>query len=181
MDVPKAPWRAAVWRRLCPRRYFKAAASRRSPRCFAHFHVQRRAGRGAIVAPTSAFEVCGTSSNPEPKGRRPSLRFEASAREEPGTTKSGVALRNAFTPRLSIFGIIWISLSPHEPREVAMRFRKTLTFLILATALVFALPAWAQQKCVGPSGAGPRPNAVRPYAGWRRPVLQGLRLFSPDA
>ena len=27
-----------------------------------------------------------------------------------------------------------------------MRFRKTLTLLILATGLAFALPAWAQQK-----------------------------------
>ena len=27
-----------------------------------------------------------------------------------------------------------------------MRFRKTLTFLMLATGLVFALSAWAQQK-----------------------------------
>jgi hypothetical protein len=27
-----------------------------------------------------------------------------------------------------------------------MRFRKTLTFLIMATGLVFALSAWAQQK-----------------------------------
>ena len=44
-----------------------------------------------------------------------------------------------------------------------MRFPKTLAFLILATALVFALPAWARQKNVGPSSAGPRPNAVRPY------------------
>jgi Flp pilus assembly protein TadD len=44
-----------------------------------------------------------------------------------------------------------------------MRFRKTLTFLTWATALVFALPAGAQQKNVVPSGAGPRPNAVRPY------------------
>jgi hypothetical protein len=44
-----------------------------------------------------------------------------------------------------------------------MRFRKTLTFLILAMGLVFALSAWAQQKSVGPSGAGLRPNAVRPY------------------
>jgi len=42
-----------------------------------------------------------------------------------------------------------------------MRFRKTLTFLILAMA--FALPTWAHQKNVGPSSAGPRPNAVRPY------------------
>jgi hypothetical protein len=41
-----------------------------------------------------------------------------------------------------------------------MRFRKTLTSLILANALVFALSARAS---VGPSGAGPRPNAVRPY------------------
>ena len=31
-----------------------------------------------------------------------------------------------------------------------MRFRKTLTFLILATGLVFVLPAWAQQKAVAP-------------------------------
>jgi tetratricopeptide (TPR) repeat protein len=44
-----------------------------------------------------------------------------------------------------------------------MRFRKTLASLTLATALVFAQPAWAQQKSVAPSGAGPRPNAVRPY------------------
>src|SRR5208282_5104059 len=67
--------------------------------------------------------------------------------------------------RLPIFGIIPTSIfpSPREPREVAMRFLKTLTFLMLATGLVFVLPAWAQQKSVGPSGAGPRPNAVRPY------------------
>jgi hypothetical protein len=32
-----------------------------------------------------------------------------------------------------------------------MKFRKTLTFLILATALVLALPAWAQQKVVAPT------------------------------
>jgi len=43
-----------------------------------------------------------------------------------------------------------------------MRFRKTLAFLILANALVFALSARAS---VGPSGAGPRPNGRRgdPY------------------
>jgi len=63
-----------------------------------------------------------------------------------------------------------------------MGFRITLTSLILANALVFALSAWAQQKNVGPSSAGPRPNAVRPYvacasAGWRRAVFQALRLF----
>jgi len=44
-----------------------------------------------------------------------------------------------------------------------MRFRRTLTFLIMAAGLVFALPALARQKGVGPSSAGPRPNAVRPY------------------
>ena len=44
-----------------------------------------------------------------------------------------------------------------------MKFHKTLTFLMLATELIFALATWAQQKSVGPSGAGPRPNAVRPY------------------
>src|SRR5208282_4001472 len=45
MDVPKAPWTAAARRRLCPRPryYFKAAPDRRSPRRFAHFHVQWRA------------------------------------------------------------------------------------------------------------------------------------------
>ncbi len=32
-----------------------------------------------------------------------------------------------------------------------MRFRKTLIFLILATGLVFALSAWAQQKPVAPT------------------------------
>ena len=44
-----------------------------------------------------------------------------------------------------------------------MRFRKTLTFLILAMALIGAPFAVAQPKNVGPSSAGPRPNAVRPY------------------
>ena len=36
--------------------------------------------------------------------------------------------------------------SPRKPREVAMRFRKTLFLLILAAGLVFALSARAQQK-----------------------------------
>ena len=47
-----------------------------------------------------------------------------------------------------IFGIITpsIILSPREAREVAMRFRRSLAFLTLATGLVFALSAWAQQK-----------------------------------
>ena len=44
-----------------------------------------------------------------------------------------------------------------------MRFRKTLTLLILPTALIVASFAVAQPKTVGPSSAGPRPNAVRPY------------------
>jgi hypothetical protein len=44
-----------------------------------------------------------------------------------------------------------------------MGFRKTLTFLILAAELVVPPFAGAQQRNVGPSSAGPRPNAVRPY------------------
>jgi len=39
-----------------------------------------------------------------------------------------------------------IDYMPPQPREVAMRFLKTLTFIILAMGLVFALSAWAQQK-----------------------------------
>ena len=39
-----------------------------------------------------------------------------------------------------------ILVSPRQPREVAMRFQKTLTLLMLAIGLVFALSAWAQQK-----------------------------------
>ncbi|HMD84122.1 MAG TPA: hypothetical protein VKO18_05425 [Terriglobia bacterium] len=44
-----------------------------------------------------------------------------------------------------------------------MKFQKTLTFFILATGLIIAPFAGAQQKNVGPSSAGPGPNAVRPY------------------
>ena len=44
-----------------------------------------------------------------------------------------------------------------------MSFRKTLTFPILAAALIVAPFAGARQRNVGPSSAGPRPNAVRPY------------------
>ncbi len=47
-----------------------------------------------------------------------------------------------------------------------MRFHKTLTFFILATGLVFALSLWAQQKSVGPSSAGPWPNARRRHSGF---------------
>jgi hypothetical protein len=42
-----------------------------------------------------------------------------------------------------------------------MRFRKTLTFLILAMALIFALPSWAQQKPVAP-GLSPAPTGHLP-------------------
>jgi hypothetical protein len=38
-----------------------------------------------------------------------------------------------------------------------MRLRKTLTFLILATGLVFALPAWAQQNPVAPGFSPAKP------------------------
>ena len=55
-------------------------------------------------------------------------------------------------PYWPIFSVISpsIFLSQREPREEAMRFGKTLTFLILAMALVYALPARAQQKLVAP-------------------------------
>jgi hypothetical protein len=66
---------------------------------------------------------------------------------------------------LLVFGIIApsIPLRPRELREVAMRFRLTLTILTLAMTLVVGPCAPAQPKNVGPSSAGPRPNAVRPY------------------
>jgi len=44
-----------------------------------------------------------------------------------------------------------------------LRFPKTQTFFILATTLIVGSFAGAQQKNVGPSSAGPGPNAVRPY------------------
>ena len=44
-----------------------------------------------------------------------------------------------------------------------MRFRLTLTVLTLAMTLAVAPFAVAQPKTVGPSSAGARPNAVRPY------------------
>ena len=44
-----------------------------------------------------------------------------------------------------------------------MKFLKTPPFFILAIGLVFAQSAWAHPKDVEPSGAGPRPNAVRTY------------------
>ena len=45
-----------------------------------------------------------------------------------------------------VWSKIWISLSPRQPRGVAIRFRKTLTFLMLVTGLVLAPSAWAKQK-----------------------------------
>jgi tetratricopeptide (TPR) repeat protein len=36
--------------------------------------------------------------------------------------------------------------SPRKPREVEMRFRKTLTLCILTTGLFFALSSWAQEQ-----------------------------------
>jgi len=40
MKMREAPWTAAARPRLChrPRRYFKAASSRRHPRCLLHSH-----------------------------------------------------------------------------------------------------------------------------------------------
>src|SRR5271157_6164110 len=73
-------------------------------------------------------------------------------------------LASAVTVPIPLVGSrISIFVSPQPPREMAMRFPKTLTFLILATGLIVAPFAGAQQKNVGPSSAGPRPNAVRPY------------------
>ena len=41
--------------------------------------------------------------------------------------------------------------------------RPVVTILMFVIAMILALPMRAQQKSVGPSSAGPRPNAVRPY------------------
>jgi tetratricopeptide (TPR) repeat protein len=76
------------------------------------------------------------------------------------------------------WGKIWILLSPREAREVAMRFRKTLTLLILALGLAFALPAWAQQKPVAP-GLSPAPADVAaslPRHGGVKPPLRYAAL-----
>jgi len=52
-----------------------------------------------------------------------------------------------------------------------MRFPKSLTFLIPTAVLLSALSAWAEQKRVGPSSAGPRPTAARPYVACAAAVL----------
>jgi hypothetical protein len=44
-----------------------------------------------------------------------------------------------------------------------VRRRPVVTILMLIIAVILTLPLRAQQKNVGPSSAGPRPNAVRPY------------------
>jgi hypothetical protein len=41
--------------------------------------------------------------------------------------------------------------------------RPVATILMFILAVILPLPLRAQQKNVGPSSAGPRPNAVRPY------------------
>src|SRR5208283_3334467 len=48
-------------------------------------------------------------------------------------------------------------------REAPMWRRPVVTTLMLIIAVILTLPLRVQQKSVGPSGAGPRPNAVRPY------------------
>jgi hypothetical protein len=54
-----------------------------------------------------------------------------------------------------------------EAREVARRFPKTLTFLILATAMVNALPAGAHKKNVAPTlrSAQKRATGILPVKG----------------
>ena len=61
---------------------------------------------------------------------------------------------------------------------MALRFRKTLTFLILATALVFALPAGAQQKNIAPglSPARAYVAASLPRHGGVKPPLRQADL-----
>ena len=44
-----------------------------------------------------------------------------------------------------------------------MRRRPVVTIVILVISIILTPPRRAQQNSVGPSGAGPRPNAVRPY------------------
>src|SRR5271157_1089537 len=53
--------------------------------------------------------------------------------------------------------------SDSRSREVPMWRRPVVTILMLIIAVILPLAPRAQQKNVGPSGAGPRPNAVRPY------------------
>ena len=91
---------------------------------------------GQVKAVAAATALQGAFARSERYRLRTSTSDEAFDR-------SSAALRYSV-----IFGIIppSILLSPREAREVAMRFRKTLTFLILAMGLAFALPAWAQQK-----------------------------------
>jgi hypothetical protein len=59
-----------------------------------------------------------------------------------------------------------------------MRFPKTLTFFILATALAFALPAWAQQKIVAPTLRSARADVASslPRHGGVKPPLRHADL-----
>ena len=59
-----------------------------------------------------------------------------------------------------------------------MRFRKTLTFLILATGLAFALSAWAQQEPVAPGLSPARADvaASLPRHGGVKPPLRHADL-----
>ena len=52
-------------------------------------------------------------------------------------------------------------------RDVAMRFRKTLTFLIVATALPFAQPAGARQRNLAPASRSAFCSGGVPTAGRR--------------
>jgi len=71
--------------------------------------------------------------------------------------------------------------------------RPVVPVLMLIPAMILALPARAQQRNVEPSGAGPRPNAVRPYVACaaataapppraqQQPVAPGLSPAPPAA
>jgi len=52
-----------------------------------------------------------------------------------------------------------------------MRPRPVVTIPLLVISVILTLSLRAQQKNVGPSSAGPRPNAVRPYVACAAAVL----------
>src|SRR5271157_3029115 len=79
---------------------------------------------------SESFAVILSEANPP---RRVALDFSADKQQ-------GEMLRGVY-PADDEVGI-----GPRQAWEVAMRFRKTLTLLILAMGWVFAPPAWAQQK-----------------------------------
>jgi hypothetical protein len=62
-----------------------------------------------------------------------------------------------------------------------MRRRPVAPIPMLIIAMILTMPLRAKQRHVGPSSAGPRPNAVRPYVpcagampGLRAAVAPGL-------